>query len=93
MGSKMMMQRGRSVKARRMATASGGLAAEELHASSPASQEVVPAALHKEVCVGPRAEAISAPDSLGTLLALRMVCPGSKVGISLGREGKGLGIA
>lgn len=74
---------------------SGGLAAGKTHASSPATQEVVPATLHKVARVGPRAEANSVPDSSGELLALCpwQVCPGSKVGISGGREGKGLGMA
>lgn len=73
-----------------MAAASGGLAAGEAHGSSPAGQDTVPATLHKVARMGPRANSV--PDSSGELLALRQVCPGSKVGISLGREGKGLGM-
>lgn len=72
---------------------SEGLAARGVYASSPAGQGVVPAALHKVAYVEPGAEAISVPDSSGELLAPRQVCPGSKSGISLSREGKGLGIA
>ena len=61
------------MKGRRMATASRGLAAGEVHASNPAGQEVVPATLDKVARVGPRAEADSAPDSSGELLAPRQV--------------------
>lgn len=74
-----------------MATVSRELAAGEVHASSPASQEVVPATLCKVAHVGPRAEAKSVPDSSGKLLAPKQMCLGSKGWISGGREEKGLG--
>lgn len=72
------MQSGRSVKCKRMATAtvSGVVAAGE-----------APDTLCKMAHVGPRAGASSVPDSSGELLAPRQLCLGNKAGIS-GRFGK-----
>lgn len=53
------------MKGRMTTAASRRLAAGEVHASGPASQEVVPALAH----VGPIAKATSAPKSSGVLLA------------------------
>lgn len=76
-----------------MATASGGLVAGEVHIFGPTGQEIVPATLCKVARLGHRAEANSVSESSGELLAPRQGSPDSKVRISRGREGKGLGMA
>lgn len=71
------------MKGRKTTAASRGLAAGEVHASGPASQEVVPALAP----VGPIAKASSAPESSGVLLAPKQLC----CRVRLGFQGAGKG--
>lgn len=77
------------MKGRRTRAVSRGLSAGEVHASGPASQEVVPALAP----VGPIAKASSASESSRGAAGSKAVVLENEVGISGGWEGKCLGVA